>query len=78
MSPHSNIQFGIYLPQLQMSFDTIRDRVQLAERLGFHSAWFMDHLYAPGMPQVPATSCDTGSQRSRSATQLNPRTKTTP
>ena len=54
MSPHFNIQFGIYLPQLQMSFETIRNRVQLAERLGFHSAWFMDHLYAPGMPQVPA------------------------
>ncbi len=48
------IEFGIYLPQLKFSFDEIRDRVQLAERLGFDTAWFYDHLYSPGAPDVPA------------------------
>jgi alkanesulfonate monooxygenase SsuD/methylene tetrahydromethanopterin reductase-like flavin-dependent oxidoreductase (luciferase family) len=48
------IEFGIYLPQLKYSFDELRERVQLAERLGFDTAWFYDHLYSPGAPDVPA------------------------
>jgi alkanesulfonate monooxygenase SsuD/methylene tetrahydromethanopterin reductase-like flavin-dependent oxidoreductase (luciferase family) len=48
------IEFGLYLPQLKLSFDEIRTRVQLAERLGFDTAWFYDHMYSPGSPDVPA------------------------
>jgi alkanesulfonate monooxygenase SsuD/methylene tetrahydromethanopterin reductase-like flavin-dependent oxidoreductase (luciferase family) len=48
------VEFGIYLPQLKLGFDEIRARVQLAERLGFDTAWFYDHMYSPGMPDVPA------------------------
>ena len=48
------VEFGVYLPQLKFSFDELRDRVQLAERLGYDSAWFYDHFYSPGTPDVPA------------------------
>jgi alkanesulfonate monooxygenase SsuD/methylene tetrahydromethanopterin reductase-like flavin-dependent oxidoreductase (luciferase family) len=53
MSATAPIEFGVYLPQLQMDFETIRDRVQLADRLGYDTAWFYDHLYPPGLPDVP-------------------------
>src|SRR5437879_6904569 len=39
--------FGIFLPQLRMSFSTIEARVRAAEEAGFDSAWFMDHLAPP-------------------------------
>ncbi len=48
------IEFGLYLPQLKFSFDEIRERVQLAERLGYDSVRFYDHFYSPGMPDAPA------------------------
>ncbi len=48
------IEFGFYIPQLKFSFDEIRDRVQIAERLGYDSAWFYDHFYSPGSPDTPA------------------------
>lgn len=47
-SPH----VGLYLPQLRMDFSTIEERVLMAESLGFHSVWFMDHLAAPAMPEA--------------------------
>lgn len=43
---------GLYLPQVRMSFDTIIERVLAAEVAGFHSAWFMDHLWAPVEPTL--------------------------
>jgi len=39
--------FGLYLPQLRMSFATILERVLVAEAAGFDSVWLMDHLAAP-------------------------------
>ncbi len=53
MSEMHRVEFGVYLPQLQSDFETIRDRVQLADRLGFDTAWFYDHLYPPHLPDVP-------------------------
>ena len=44
------IRFGVFLPQFRMSFDQILEKVQAAEALGFDSAWFIDHLAAPGLP----------------------------
>ncbi|MCB1002649.1 MAG: LLM class flavin-dependent oxidoreductase [Acidimicrobiales bacterium] len=43
---------GLYLPQLRMDFATIEERVVMAESLGFHSVWFMDHLAAPALPEA--------------------------
>jgi alkanesulfonate monooxygenase SsuD/methylene tetrahydromethanopterin reductase-like flavin-dependent oxidoreductase (luciferase family) len=39
--------FGLFLPQLRMSFDTILERTLAAEAAGFDSVWLMDHLAAP-------------------------------
>lgn len=39
--------FGVYLPQLRMEYPTILERTLAAEAVGFHSAWFMDHMAAP-------------------------------
>ena len=52
MSPAHKIEFGAYFPQLNLSFEDIRERVLLAERLGYDSVWFYDHLYPPGMPKL--------------------------
>lgn len=47
-----NTKFGIFAPQVGLTFGAIRDRVILAERLGFHSFWFVDHFWARGMPDL--------------------------
>jgi alkanesulfonate monooxygenase SsuD/methylene tetrahydromethanopterin reductase-like flavin-dependent oxidoreductase (luciferase family) len=47
------IEFGLYLPQLQLDFPALCDRVQCAEALGYDTVWFYDHLYPPGTPDVP-------------------------
>lgn len=44
--------FGIYLPQLRMSFDRIVERTLAAEAAGFDSVWLMDHFTAPAAPEV--------------------------
>jgi len=38
MKETPRIEFGVYLPQLQMHFETILSRIQLADRLGFDTA----------------------------------------
>ena len=43
-------EVGLFLPQLRMDFPTIEARVHLAEEVGFHSVWFMDHLTPPAGP----------------------------
>ena len=44
--------FGLYLPQLRMSFDRIVERTLAAEAAGFDSVWLMDHFAAPRAPEV--------------------------
>ena len=53
MSDTQPIEFGVYLPQVKLDFQTICERVQIAEELGYDTAWFYDHLYSPGAPDVP-------------------------
>jgi alkanesulfonate monooxygenase SsuD/methylene tetrahydromethanopterin reductase-like flavin-dependent oxidoreductase (luciferase family) len=43
--------FGVFLPQLRMSFDTLLERTLAAEAAGFDSVWLMDHLSAPAAPE---------------------------
>ena len=43
--------FGVFLPQLRMSFATIEAKARAAEELGYHSVWLMDHLAAPAAPR---------------------------
>ena len=47
------IEFGLYLPPVQLEFEVLRDRTLLAERLGFDTLWVYDHFYPPGLPDVP-------------------------
>jgi alkanesulfonate monooxygenase SsuD/methylene tetrahydromethanopterin reductase-like flavin-dependent oxidoreductase (luciferase family) len=44
--------FGLYLPQLRMSFDRMLERTLVAEAAGFDSVWLMDHFAAPMAPEV--------------------------
>jgi alkanesulfonate monooxygenase SsuD/methylene tetrahydromethanopterin reductase-like flavin-dependent oxidoreductase (luciferase family) len=48
------VWFGLFLPQLRMSFDTILERTLAAEAAGFDSLWLMDHLAAPAAPEWDA------------------------
>lgn len=48
---HAGVWFGVFLPQLRMSFDTILERTRAAEAAGFDSVWLMDHLAAPVAPE---------------------------
>jgi alkanesulfonate monooxygenase SsuD/methylene tetrahydromethanopterin reductase-like flavin-dependent oxidoreductase (luciferase family) len=41
------VWFGVFLPQLRMSFETILERTLAAEAAGFDSVWLMDHMAAP-------------------------------
>jgi alkanesulfonate monooxygenase SsuD/methylene tetrahydromethanopterin reductase-like flavin-dependent oxidoreductase (luciferase family) len=45
------VWFGVFLPQLRMSFDAILERTLAAESIGFDSVWLMDHLAAPAAPE---------------------------
>ena len=47
-------EIGVYLPQVGFAWHELRARVQLCDREGVHSVWFMDHLYPPGLPAVPS------------------------
>ncbi|KAA9153468.1 LLM class flavin-dependent oxidoreductase [Amycolatopsis acidicola] len=47
-------EFGIYLPPVALGFDAILAKALDCERLGYHSLWLYDHLYPPGLPEVPS------------------------
>jgi alkanesulfonate monooxygenase SsuD/methylene tetrahydromethanopterin reductase-like flavin-dependent oxidoreductase (luciferase family) len=46
--------YGLFLPQLRMSFETILERTLTAEAAGFDSVWFMDHLAPPAAQEHDA------------------------
>ncbi|MGQ0794050.1 MAG: TIGR03560 family F420-dependent LLM class oxidoreductase [Deltaproteobacteria bacterium] len=46
----SNMNFGVVLRQEKIDFNPIRDTAMLCDELGFHSAWFYDHLVGMGEP----------------------------
>ena len=48
------VEFGIYLPQVALEFDAMLGRALEIERLGYDSLWLYDHLFAPGLPEVPS------------------------
>lgn len=52
MHSFGKTEFGAYFPQLNFSFQEIRDRVLLADKLGYSSVWFYDHMYPPGFPKL--------------------------
>lgn len=46
------LQFGIYLPQIRMSFGKLEALTRHAEECGFDSAWLLDHLYVRRQPEL--------------------------
>lgn len=48
----SQIKFGLFAPQVGVPFGVIKERAQLADRLGFHSIWFVDHMWSRGLPDL--------------------------
>jgi len=54
MSNQRSIEFGIYVPQVSFDYAEILDRALVAEELGYDSLWFYDHLYSPGLPDLPS------------------------
>jgi alkanesulfonate monooxygenase SsuD/methylene tetrahydromethanopterin reductase-like flavin-dependent oxidoreductase (luciferase family) len=54
MSTGKSIEFGIYLPQVSFAYADIIDRALVTEELGFDSLWLYDHLYSPGLPDLPS------------------------
>jgi alkanesulfonate monooxygenase SsuD/methylene tetrahydromethanopterin reductase-like flavin-dependent oxidoreductase (luciferase family) len=47
------MDIGLFLPQVAMDVDAIERRARHAEEAGFHSLWLIDHLIAPGQPDLP-------------------------
>lgn len=46
------IKFGLFAPQVGAPWSVIKERAQLADRLGYDSIWFVDHMWSRGMPDV--------------------------
>jgi len=46
------VKVGLFFPQVNVPFHLIRERAQVAERLGYHSLWLVDHMWARGMPEL--------------------------
>lgn len=48
------MRFGVFLQQELLPWEDYASRMIHADRVGFHSAWMMDHLYPPGAPAGPS------------------------
>ena len=46
------IEFAFWSPQAGATVKTLLDRAEMAERLGYHSFWLVDHFWTIGMPEV--------------------------
>ena len=48
----NRIKFGLFAPQVGAPFSVLKERAQLVDRLGFHSIWFVDHMWSRGLPDL--------------------------
>jgi len=46
------MKFGLFFPQVGVPFPLIRARAQLADRLGYDSILFVDHMWSRGLPDM--------------------------
>lgn len=46
------IEFAFWSPQAGATVKTLLDRAELAERLGYHSMWLVDHFWTFGLPDL--------------------------
>jgi F420-dependent oxidoreductase-like protein len=57
MAISSLAQFGVYLPQANVDYGTVRKLTTECERLGFSSVWLYDHVVALSSPEDPVLEC---------------------
>jgi alkanesulfonate monooxygenase SsuD/methylene tetrahydromethanopterin reductase-like flavin-dependent oxidoreductase (luciferase family) len=50
----TGLDIGVYVPQMGFSYEDVLHRALRCEELGIQSLWLYDHLYGPGMPDVPS------------------------
>ncbi|MFI5351949.1 MAG: LLM class F420-dependent oxidoreductase [Candidatus Binatales bacterium] len=53
----NKIEFAIFSPQVAIAWPALLDRAQACEKLGFHSIWLVDHMWARGMPDLDHLEC---------------------
>lgn len=50
----TELDVGVYVPQMGFSYGDVLHRAQRCDELGIRSLWLYDHLYGPGMPTIPS------------------------
>ncbi|RZT13844.1 alkanesulfonate monooxygenase SsuD/methylene tetrahydromethanopterin reductase-like flavin-dependent oxidoreductase (luciferase family) [Mycobacterium sp. BK558] len=50
----SRPEIGVYLPHMGFTYQEVLRRTRRCDELGIESLWLYDHLYAPGMPDLPS------------------------
>ncbi|MEV0706056.1 LLM class flavin-dependent oxidoreductase [Nocardia aurea] len=50
----SDLDVGVYLPQIGFTYPELLHRAQRCAELGIGSLWIYDHLYGPGAPDLPS------------------------
>ena len=53
----NKIEFAIFSPQVAIAWPALLGRAQACEKLGFHSIWLVDHMWARGMPDLDHLEC---------------------
>ncbi len=48
------LDIGVYVPQMGFEYPDLRHRARRCEELGIGSLWLYDHLYGPGLPDLPS------------------------
>jgi alkanesulfonate monooxygenase SsuD/methylene tetrahydromethanopterin reductase-like flavin-dependent oxidoreductase (luciferase family) len=48
------LDVGVYVPQMGFTFADMLHRAQRCEQLGIGSLWLYDHLYGPGVSNIPS------------------------
>lgn len=46
------VKFGLFFPQVGLPFSKIKERVQLADRLGYDAVYVVDHMWSRGIPDL--------------------------
>ena len=48
------LDIGVYVPQMGFQYSDLLHRARRCEQLGIGSMWLYDHLYGPGVPDLPS------------------------
>ncbi|CAN5694805.1 hypothetical protein BH10ACT9_BH10ACT9_00570 [soil metagenome] len=65
----TELDIGVYVPQLGLTYEQILHRARRCEELGIGSLWLYDHLYGPGLPNLPSLEAWTLATALLSATE---------